>query len=92
MCDIIFQEGVTTTTSYGLAVAKTVRFPEQILNQATELSREFATGESTQNSVNHMILLLILVFYSKARNNVFLFSSSRMHTERSKSYLVLVDK
>ncbi|XP_055320057.1 mutS protein homolog 4-like [Sitodiplosis mosellana] len=47
------QEGVTTTTSYGLAVAKTVRFPSDLMKEAIELNQNFVTGENTQNSTQN---------------------------------------
>ncbi|XP_031634258.1 mutS protein homolog 4-like [Contarinia nasturtii] len=44
------QEGVTTgVTSYGLAIAKTVRFPADIMAHATELNQRFISGENSQN-------------------------------------------
>lgn len=40
------QEGVTTTTSYGLAVAKTVRFPQSVLERAIEHCMNFEAGDN----------------------------------------------
>lgn len=51
------QEGVTTTTSYGLAIAKTVRFPSDIMKEAFELSAEFMSGISAQNTVRNICSL-----------------------------------
>lgn len=43
---VSIQEGVSQTTSYGLALARTVRFPRVILERANEIHRELTSGEN----------------------------------------------
>lgn len=46
---VIFQEGAVSTTSYGLAIAKTVQFPVDIMTNATVLNEKFLRCEKSQN-------------------------------------------
>lgn len=44
--------------SYGLAVAKTVRFPHDIMNEAFELSGQFTAGLSVQSVVRNKCIVV----------------------------------
>lgn len=60
---MLLKEGVTTTISYGLAVARTVRFPADIMNEAFELSREFMSGISAQIPVRIITIDFVCVCF-----------------------------
>lgn len=49
-----FQEGVTTSTSYGLALAKTVKFPRSVIKRANEIHQYLTSGENVRETVRRM--------------------------------------
>lgn len=56
----LLQEGVTTVTSYGLALAKTVRFPHELIPRALEIYSENIVSCGAEDNVSHLTFSLIL--------------------------------